>query len=162
MPLDQAASTTHHHVGHHGHGIMHDLSSALKGIVHVSEELISILGSLIMIIGVLIAVINSVRAIYNDVTGSKLPMILGFTGKRSHAATFSRVRLQLGIITALGLEVLVVADVLETVVKSADEFTFEALGKIGVIAIFRTGIPYLFVSFGLSNNTLSQHILDFN
>ena len=142
MPLDQV-STPHHHSVHHGHGFINDTSSALKSFVHDSEELIGLLGALIMIVGVVIAIFNSARAIYNDVSGSKLPMILGFTGKKSHTATFSRVRLQLGIITALGLEVLVVSDVLETVVKSADEFTFEALGKIGVIAVFRTGLAFM-------------------
>lgn len=53
-----------------------------------------------------------------------------------------RVRNQLGQLTALGLELLVVSDVLETLLKSTEEFTFEAIGKIGLIAVVRTFLAY--------------------
>ena len=57
-------------------------------------------------------------------------------------AKFNEVRQQLGEITALGLEILVVADVMETLLMDVEDFTFQNLGKIGAIALFRTVLAY--------------------
>ena len=44
----------------------------------------------------------------------------------------SGVRLQLGELTTLGLELLVVADIMETLTKlETEEYSWDALGKIG-------------------------------
>ena len=57
-------------------------------------------------------------------------------------ASVDKVRKQLGETTALGLEVLVVSDVLETLLKPAEDYTFEQLGKLAAIATFRTVLAY--------------------
>ena len=49
----------------------------------------------------------------------------------------------MGEITALGLEILVVSDVLETLTKNVDEYSFETLAKIGAVAMFRTILAYM-------------------
>ena len=55
-------------------------------------------------------------------------------------ATFGRVRQQLGEITALGLEILVVADILESLTKDVSDFSWNSLGKMAVMAVFRTSL----------------------
>ena len=57
-------------------------------------------------------------------------------------ASVDKVRKQLGETTALGLEVLVVSDVLETLLKPAEDYTYEQLGKLAAIAAFRTILAY--------------------
>ena len=105
-------------------------------------KLVSLIGGLILIVGVLIASINIIFAVFNDVLGTKYYMVMPLGSKRI-LASFQQVRFQLGMITALGLEVLVVADVLETVVKSAEDYTFEIIGKIAAIAMFRTVLAFM-------------------
>ena len=48
-------------------------------------------------------------------------------------ATFGRVRQQLGEITALGLEILVVADVMESLTQTTENFSWDTLGKMVII-----------------------------
>ena len=55
-------------------------------------------------------------------------------------ATFGRVRQQLGEITALGLEILVVADILESLTKDVSDFSWNSLGKMAAMAVFRTSL----------------------
>lgn len=70
-------------------------------------------------------------------------MLLTASEGKKKKATFNRVRLQLGEITALGLEILVVSDIMETLTKlDTNDFTFRALGKIGAVAFFRTILAY--------------------
>ena len=57
-------------------------------------------------------------------------------------ASVDKVRKQLGEITALGLEVLVVSDVLETMLKPSEDYTYEQLGKLAAIAALRTVLAY--------------------
>lgn len=139
MPQDSIPSSSSSSSSRHG---MHAKESTFgefsaKHFVHIAEGWISIGGGLIMIAGVAIALVNTCLAVYNDLSDSRVSMLLA-GGKKKHPATMARVRLQLGMITALGLEVLVVSDVLETVVKSAEEYSFETLGKIAAIACCRT------------------------
>lgn len=73
-------------------------------------------------------------------------MLLDFTASKKaghNKASFSRVRLQLGEITALGLEILVVADVMETLNElETKNFSLETLAKIGAVALLRTLLAY--------------------
>jgi uncharacterized membrane protein len=63
--------------------------------------------------------------------------------KKDDPANFNRVRLQLGEVTALGLEILVVSDIMETLTKlDTNEYSFRSLGKIGSVALFRTILAY--------------------
>ena len=84
--------------------------------------------------GVFLSSLNIGLVVYNNISGARLPILLPIHSGKKEVATFGRVRLQLGEITALGLEVLVVADILETLTKlETEEYTWVALGKIGEI-----------------------------
>jgi hypothetical protein len=49
-----------------------------------------------------------------------------------------------GEITALGLEILVVADIMETLTKlTVEEYSWDTLGKISAIACFRTVLAFM-------------------
>lgn len=57
-------------------------------------------------------------------------------------ATVSRVRLQLAQLLALGLQILLCSDILETLVKSTKEYTFDSLYKLALVSAIRTGLSY--------------------
>ena len=65
-----------------------------------------------------------------------------YARNEQQAATFGKVRKQLGEMTALALEILVVSAVLESRTKRTAEFTWNALGKLIAIVVFRAGLSY--------------------
>lgn len=54
----------------------------------------------------------------------------------------SRVRLQLAQLLALGLQILLCSDILETLVRSTSEYTYDALFKLALIATIRTALSF--------------------
>lgn len=120
-----------------------DFFHLMNHLTHLSCKLVTCAGTLILVKAVVLALINILSTFLNAIFGMELSMFSAVTyGSNRHSrkavATFGRVRQQLGEITALGLEVLVVADILETLTKSAHEYSWDALGKIIVIACFRS------------------------
>ena len=115
-----------------------DLTALLAHIdhtTHLSCKLVSLIGTLILIIAVLLGLINILFTFINTVTNLELHMVstLSYGSKPSKSkkiATFGRVRQQLGEITALGLEVLVISDVLESLTKPVNQFSWDDLGTL--------------------------------
>ena len=124
------------------HGLHRTLLEKSLHLVHVSREMVDLTGSLILVAGVAIAVINMALVLLNQTLGLSLPMIL--YKAQNNRATLGKVRLHLGEVTALGLEVLVVSDILETLTKlSTEDYTWDALGKISAVAALRTVLAYM-------------------
>lgn len=118
------------------------LIAAFRNAIHVSTDYIAAIGAIVLVFGVSLSLINLFLTLLNTFLGCELRMLLGIGGKDRGKATFGRVRLQLGEVTALALEILVVSDVLETLTKGTDDFSWETLGKIGAVAILRTMLAY--------------------
>lgn len=126
-----------HHQGHHGaYEIIHRIT-------HIGVKAVSALGTFILLFGVLVAAINIAVSRINAGFGAKLPLITTGIHFKHSIASFYFLRKQLGEITALGLEVLVVADVLETLTKEADKYTWDDLGKLIVISLVRTLLAFM-------------------
>lgn len=68
-------------------------------------------------------------------------------------ATISKCRLQLAQLLALGLEVLLIGDVLETLAKSTDAYELDALYKLGLVGAIRTFLSYF---LGLETEEILQ------
>ena len=128
----------HHHLAHH-HGVF----EIVHHMTHFGVKAVSALGTLILLAGVLIAAFNIAVSRINAGFGTKVALIkTGFHFKHS-IASFYFIRKQLGEITALGLEVLVVADVLETLTKEAGSYSWDDLGKLIVISLVRTLLAFM-------------------
>jgi uncharacterized membrane protein len=93
---------------------------------------------MILIFGFVVSAINFVLTLANNLIGKNFSLILGSKRHRQGKATMMGVRLQLGEVTALGLEILVISDILETLDFPIHEYSFSLLGKIGAVALFRT------------------------
>ena len=119
-----------------------ELFHQIDHLTHLSCKLVSTIGILILVTAVLLALVNIKLMFLNTIFGFEFKMSsLSYGGKPSRSrkvVTFGRIRQQLGEITALGLEVLVVSDILETLTKPVNKFSWEDLGKIIVIACLRT------------------------
>jgi uncharacterized membrane protein len=126
-----------------------ELFQIIDHLTHLSCKLVSTIGTLILIIAVLLALINIKLMFINSIFGFELKMItsLSYGGTPSNSrkiATFGRVRQQLGEVTALGLEILIVSDILETLTKPVNQFRL----VIHLNDIIRT------ISFLIYNNSL--------
>lgn len=131
---------THHH-GRHGHH--HGLFHGLRHLTHFGVKTVSALGTLILLFGVLIAAFNIAVSRINAGFGTNLPLITTGLESKHKTASFYFLRKQLGEITALGLEVLVVADVLETLTKEAGQYSWDDLGKLILISLVRTLLAFM-------------------
>ena len=108
---------------------------------HAGVQYVEFLGILTLLSAAVLCCLNMTMSILNKQNGWNICMILG-TGEGKRKATMIAARLQLGTLTAMGLNILVVSDVLETLTKSSDDYEWAALGKIGAIAAFRTALAY--------------------
>ena len=123
-------------------------SDKYSHIIHESTRLIAFGGACVLTGAYIFSIINVMIVIVNSLFLKKFPMVMelvregsGLTGKKKEA-TIGRVRMQLGEITALGLEILVVADIMESLTKNVEDFSWNSLGKMAAIAVFRTGLAY--------------------
>ena len=96
--------------------------------------------------GIVLAGLNFGIVMVNSLFDKKIPMIVGLSNSEladnKQVATFGRVRKQLGEITALGLEMLIAADVMESLAEHTSDFSWHTLGKLAFIAAFRTVLAY--------------------
>ena len=124
--------------------LAHHEHSFLSKVTHASTRAINFGGAMFLTAAFAIAVINSLVVVFNSLSGKEIPMLLEMSysdsNQRKKEATFGRVRKQLGELTALGLEILVVADVMESLTQTAESFSWNSLGKMAAIAVFRTGL----------------------
>ena len=105
---------------------------------------ISLFGGGILVLAAVLATINLVSSVLNS--GFKQICIDMFVPLDfdigAGPATLTRVRLQLAQLIALGLGVLLISDILETLVKTSDAYDIENLYKLATIAAIRTGLSY--------------------
>ena len=67
-----------------------------KQSINFSCEFITTVGSFILILGVAISTVNIFVSIINDCVGTEYPMLMSLQRNKQCAATFARVRMQLG------------------------------------------------------------------
>jgi len=107
-------------------------------------QAISLFGGGILVLAAVLATVNLASSVLNS--GFKKLCIDTFMpfdfDIGAGPATLTRVRLQLAQLISLGLGVLLVADILETLVKTAAAYDVENLYKLATIAAIRTGLSY--------------------
>merc|ERR1711871_1044527 len=131
------------------HGAAHDAESAAgHGATEHSEShslwytpilepiggVFSFVGVMIMVIGGVIAAINGVLLAITQLCGKNFPTAFLDNGKPS----LSTVRVQFAKSLIVSLEVLVAADVIDTLAKPVEAQTFTQLGLISIIVAVRT------------------------
>jgi len=100
-----------------------------------------------VVFGAFFATVNIARYIFNRVAGTQLRTLFPFHSQRNEPGyrepvKLVHIRLQLGSFCRMGLELLVVADVLETILKPLSAYTIEELAKIAIIVSVRTGLAW--------------------
>jgi len=119
----------------------HNLVRLGREMLHMGTEYVELLGGFVLLFAALLCLINMISSAINKLTDAHISMILS-TSFSARKATFTSTRLQIGTLTALGLTILVVSDVLSTLSKDPSEYDWNELGKIGSIAAFRTALAF--------------------
>mmetsp|Transcript_16351 Transcript_16351/g.53234 ORF Transcript_16351/g.53234 Transcript_16351/m.53234 type:complete len:207 (+) Transcript_16351:38-658(+) len=105
---------------------------------------ISLFGGSILVLAAVLATVNLVSTVVNSaVEEACVAMFLPLDFDiGAGPATLTRVRLQLAQLVALGLGVLLISDILETLVETTSALGFDSLYKLAIIAAIRTGLSY--------------------
>lgn len=104
-------------------------------------RLVLIAAGCILCAGVTLTTINTLLFFVNKALGTGFRALLDFWPV-PHPVQLTRVKLQLGYTVSVALQLLVAADVLDTLVKPSHTFSIEELIKLGLIAGIRTVIAY--------------------
>ena len=97
---------------------------------------------IMLCVGVCLTVFNSFLFFVNKLAGSRFSMLMDFWPRDPHPVQLTRVKLQLGYTASVALQLLVVADVLDTLVKPALAFSPVELCKLGGIVAIRTVLAF--------------------
>ncbi len=121
-------------VSTHGLTLIGQLTHASSAVFEQSAEVINLFGGLILLYASMKAIGDTLILMLQKLT--KNQSILG------SPRSLNRIRLHLGRLITYSLELLVAADVIETLTKSVDNYKIETLYKIGLVAIIRTALSY--------------------
>lgn len=110
----------------------------------IEDQVIAFLGGFVFVFAALLTTANLVLTLLNaSFRACQFQQLLPFDRSvGSGPATITRVRLQLSQLIALGLEILLVGDIVETLVRSTEEYSFESLFKLAIVATIRTTLSY--------------------
>lgn len=116
----------------------------LEGVVHakVHHRLLKLARALVSLVAAYLSLIGACILIFGAVWGIATVAAMVATAKKGQQLCFRSVRLKMGNSIALGLELLVATDVLETLTRETHEYSYELLGKIGAVAAFRTMLAF--------------------
>ncbi|KAJ8609021.1 hypothetical protein CTAYLR_010680 [Chrysophaeum taylorii] len=114
---------------------------------HVAEavvEGVALLGGFTIASAVVLAAINLVLTLMNALAQKCLyDQFMPFDFDiGAGPATITRVRLQLAQLLALGLEILLIGDILETLTQSTEDYTFDSLYNLALVGAIRTFLSY--------------------
>ena len=104
-------------------------------------RLVLIAAGCILCAGVTLTTVNTALFFVNRALGTGFRAVLDFWPV-PHPVQLTRVKLQLGYTASVALQLLVAADVLDTLVKPSHNFSIEELIKLGLIVGVRTVIAF--------------------
>lgn len=113
-------------------------------IAELVVEGVALLGGLTIVVAVVLAGVNLALTLINAIAEKGLfDQFMPFDFDiGAGPATITRVRLQLAQMLALGLEILLIGDVIETLTQSTQDYSFESLYKLALVGAIRTFLSY--------------------
>lgn len=116
-----------------------------------SAEFINFAGGSLLLVATTIAIIDLIMLAISSLLGTQRKCLFR-TGKNS----VDSIRYSLGSMVNVGLEILVAADVIDTLTKPAHSYKLETLYKIGMVVIIRTTLAY-FLNQEMENIEKKMH-----
>lgn len=113
---------------------LHEVTFWYSSMLKPVGELFGFIGVMVMIFGGLIAMANLFKLCWKELTGKNEASAFLSAG----IVTLSVVRVQFAKSVILSLEILVAADVIDTLAKPVEVQTFTQLGLIGIVVVIRT------------------------
>ena len=105
-----------------------------------SANVINATGGLVLVFASMMAILNTLHLTVNTARGRKSganKLLIG-----SQESSIAGIRLHLGTMVIFSLELLVAADVIDTLTKSVHEYRLETLYKITIVVAVRTVLSY--------------------
>mmetsp|Transcript_11732 Transcript_11732/g.17540 ORF Transcript_11732/g.17540 Transcript_11732/m.17540 type:complete len:195 (-) Transcript_11732:1289-1873(-) len=128
---------------------MSSLTGVLEGEVQerlseMTVKSITLLGSGILVFGAILTFVNLILTLLNAFFQKEIfSQMIPFDRRvGAGTATITKTRLQLNQLLALGLEILVISDLVETLVRSTTDYSYDSLGKLALIASIRTLLSF--------------------
>jgi len=121
-------------------GIVNKVATSLGHFPELFEkgaEAINAIGGAILLISCLGAIAETLALSINQARGKHASLLFG-----SGESSLDVIRLNLGKMLAYSLEVLVAADIIDTLTKPAHAYKLESLYKIGLVVVIRTVLSY--------------------
>ena len=103
-----------------------------------SAEVVNAVGGGMLLIACLVAISETLAMTINHARGRHSPTLIFGQG----VASLDVIRLNLGKMLAFSLEMLVAADIIDTLTKPAHAYKIESLHKIGLVVLIRTVLSY--------------------
>lgn len=101
------------------------------------------ISGLLLCAGVILTATNCFLFALNKAFGTRYSTFLDFwPRKRRQPVQLTRIKVQLGYTASIALQLLVVADVLDTLVKPFHDFSLQELTKLAIIAGIRAVLAY--------------------
>jgi uncharacterized membrane protein len=140
---DTHAPAAHGHDAHaHGHG--HGHHDPWHELIHFGVFLTNATGAALLFAAIMLTMLNLVLLVLATITGLRGALFCPFDRKLNGGElSMATIRIQLGVLVCTSLQLLVIADVLDTMAKPLDELSFDMLGKLVLVVLVREGLAYL-------------------
>ena len=107
-----------------------------------SADVINMVGGTILLVSCFIAILNTASLMIEKLTNKKMKLLFAGTHEPSSECSVDTIRLSLGSNIIFALEILIAADVIDTLTKPVHSYTLEGLYKIAVVVLIRTTLSY--------------------
>jgi uncharacterized membrane protein len=136
-PVVAEASHASEHLRLLERGVWHDF---IEGGVFLTN----LTGAILLVFAVVVAVLNLLRLGFSTVTGYAFGLIAPFDPTmHGGPLTLNIIRTRLGVVVCCALQLLVVADVLDTMGKPLEDVQFYTLGKLLLVVVMREGLAFV-------------------
>ena len=143
-------------INHISHSPIQSMIHVLESLFELSAEVINAVGGLVLLMSTLTAILHSLQSFLYDncndnvLSNSFVKKLLKFEDNHSPpkfwfgkgTCTIDNIRLRLGSGITFALELLVAADVIDTLTKPVNLYQMETLQKIAVVVAIRTALSY--------------------
>ena len=115
---------------------------AMTALFDLGSSFINTVGGLLLLAGTGVALFETARLFIANLSGAKYKLLVPTTGGHRLPLTMDSIRLQIGTLISFSLQLMVSADVIDTIAQPLSQYTIEMLHKIAIAVLIRTVLDY--------------------
>mmetsp|Transcript_15614 Transcript_15614/g.45649 ORF Transcript_15614/g.45649 Transcript_15614/m.45649 type:complete len:170 (+) Transcript_15614:143-652(+) len=133
--LPASVHNNHHH--DHDHSGWHEF-------IHGGVNMTNMAGAILLLVAVILTIVNTAALLVATLTGARARLICPFDRHLDGGElNLTTVRITLGTLVSFALQLLVVADVLDTLAVPVDQLELQMLYKLGLVVVVREVLAYM-------------------